>query len=441
MLADLLQGKLSGDPDLRVTGFATDSGGGKPGDLFLAIKGARVDGHEFVAEALRTGAVAAVVERPVDGPHILVENLVDALARMGSTLRSGFDGPVIAITGSAGKTTTKEFVAAALSPLGSVLKSEGNRNTEYTSPLLWMDLEPDHRAVVVEMAMRGFGQIRHLAEFTRPTDALITNIGYSHLEQVGSREGIADAKGELLETLPENGVAILWHEDEFLERLSKKTKAKVRTFGYDPGADCLITSYRALDWDACEVGGTLDGIPWEARLPAVGKHIGLNAAAAVLTVAGLGVAPQEAAEALKGARIPPMRMEIVEHRGARVLLDTYNASPPSMIAAIETLSDLPATGRRRAVIGEMRELGDHREAAHRLVGQALAQNGLDEVILFGEPVHFVREAAMEAGMEASHIGIADSIDDVRAFLDRTEPGDAILIKGSRALELERALKP
>jgi UDP-N-acetylmuramoyl-tripeptide--D-alanyl-D-alanine ligase len=438
-LALLLGGDLKGDPADVATGFATDNQGVHPGDVFLAIRGARVDGHDFVADALRSGAVTAIVERTVEGSHILVPNLVEALARMAGTFRDAFEGPVVGITGSAGKTTTKEFVAAALSPLGPVLKNEGNRNTEYTSPLLWSDLLPEHRAVVVEMAMRGFGQIRHLASFTRPTVGLVTNIGFAHLEQVGSREGVADAKGELLEALPSEGTAVLWQEDDFLERLRTKSKARVRTFGYDSAADCSITSYQALDWDACVVSGTVDSQNWEARVPAVGRHIGLNAAAAVLTAVSLGVAPQEAASALAQAKLPPMRMEIVEYRGARVLLDTYNASPPSMVAAIETLSQLPTIGRRRAVIGEMRELGEHQESAHRRVGRALAENGVDEVILFGAPVGFVREEAIASGLPESRISVAESIDDVRAFLERGAPGDAVLIKGSRALELERAL--
>lgn len=438
-LAEWLGAELHGDPATVVTGFATDSGSVQPGDLFLAFKGARVDGHQFVPQALASGAAAALVSSPVDGVHLLVPNVLTALARMASHLRDGFTGPVVAITGSAGKTTTKEFVATALSPLGPILKTEGNRNSEYTSPLLWTDLEPAHRAVVVEMAMRGFGQIRHLASFSRPTVGVVTNVGFAHLEMVGSREGIADAKGELLEALPDDGTALLWYEDDFRDRLAAKTKAKVRTFGFSPAADCRITRYRVLDWDACSVQGELDGEAWEARLPAVGRHMGLNAAAAVLAAQTCGVSPQVAAEALANVALPPMRMQVVDRGGVRILLDNYNASPPSMIAALETLGELPTAGRRLAVIGEMRELGDHREAAHRSVGRALAKANVDDAILLGDSSEFIREEALRGGMPSTRISIASGIEEIREFLDRAAPGDAVLVKGSRALELERAL--
>ncbi|HEY0867714.1 MAG TPA: UDP-N-acetylmuramoyl-tripeptide--D-alanyl-D-alanine ligase, partial [Fimbriimonas sp.] len=219
------------EPEAEVTGFATDSREVDPGDLFLAIRGANVDGHDFARKATNEGAVATLAERDVPGPHILVDDVVQALARLARHYRDSFLGPVVGITGSAGKTTTKEFAAAALSPLGPVLKSEGNRNTEFTSPLVWTELTPDHRAAVIEMGMRGFGQIAHLASFSQPTIGVITNIGYSHGEMVGGREGIAKAKGELLDALPKEGWAVLWQDDPFLESLAMKAP-RLRTFGF-----------------------------------------------------------------------------------------------------------------------------------------------------------------------------------------------------------------
>jgi UDP-N-acetylmuramoyl-tripeptide--D-alanyl-D-alanine ligase len=442
-LLDLAQ-RLGADPqvpgDAAVTGFATDSNAVREGDLFLAIHGSRVDGHDYVVQARERGAVASVVERPVDTYHLRVENLVDALANMALSYRRRFDGPVIGITGSAGKTTTKEFVAAALSPLGSILKNAGNRNTEYTSPLVWAELEADHMAAVIEMAMRGFGQIRHLASFSQPTVGIVTNIGYSHMEQVGDRMGIVQAKGELLEALPEGGMAILWQEDEFLEPLrAKAPQARVRTFGFSEGADCRILRYDPIDWTSCAVYGEVEGQAWEARLPAVGRHIALNAAAAVLAATECGVHPTVAGVALALASLPPMRMEVVERNGAKILLDTYNAAPPSVLAAIQTLAELPVDGRRRAVIGEMRELGEHADEAHRAIGRALAEQGIQDAIFFGGPTVHALQAALNAGADAAHYTQAQSLDDVRAFLNQSEPGDAVLVKGSRALELERAL--
>jgi UDP-N-acetylmuramoyl-tripeptide--D-alanyl-D-alanine ligase len=435
-LATLTGGTLHG-PNAPVTGFATDSSGVHPGSVFLAIKGARVDGHDFVSAALERGASGTLAERPVLGSYILVPNLVDALAKMASTFRERFQGPVVGITGSAGKTTTKEFVAAALSPIGDILKTEGNRNTEYTAPLLWTELAPEHRAVVVEMSMRGFGQVAHLASFSEPTIGLVTNIGYSHLEMVGSRHGIAVAKAELLEALPDSGTAILWQSDDFLDFLKERAGArKVLTFGDVGSADCYISEYRPISWQESEVGGRCLGEFWSARLPAVGRHIALNAAAALLVASVAGVSVSEAASGLESSTLPPMRMQVVSYRGATVLLDTYNASPPSTIAAIETLAELPVEGQRLAVIGEMKELGDHAEDAHRQVGRALANHGLDRILFVGDLTKYCLE---ELDDPASAM-LARSPDDVRKFLSSAQPGDAVLVKGSRALELEKALE-
>jgi UDP-N-acetylmuramoyl-tripeptide--D-alanyl-D-alanine ligase len=341
------------------------------------------------------------------------------------------------VTGSAGKTTTKEFIAAGLRPLGKVLKTTGNRNTEYTSPLLWGDLEADTQVVVVEMAMRGFGQIAHLAAFSRPSIGVVTNIGYGHLEQVESRDGIARAKGELIEALPQNGVAILWAEDDYLNRLRGIAGRRlVKTFGFSEEADCRVVEYHA-EGAISRVRGLCDGQPWSATLPVIGRHIATNAAAAVLTCYLCGVEPDQAANELATATLPKMRMEVRDFNGGSLLIDTYNASPPAMIAAIEALAEMPVTGRRFAVIGEMKELGDASERLHREVGKALGV--IDAVIFYGEPMtKFAREEALRAGLNDALV--AESIDDVRNFLRYVGEGDAVLIKGSRALELERALE-
>ena len=420
-------------------GFALDNREVKPGDLFLAIKGERVDGHDFVPKALAAGAVGALVERPVDGPHILVPNLVEALARFARGKREEFFGPVIGITGSAGKTSTKEFVAAALSPLGPILKNTGNRNTEYTSPLVWAELEPTHRAAVIEMSMRGFGQVAHLAAFSEPNIGVVTNIGHAHAEMVGSREGIARAKSELLEALPPTGNAILWAEDEFLDFMKSRSRAPVVTFGFSAEADSRVLKYEPLSWTECRVEGVLKGRAWTATLTSVGRHMALNAAAAVLTAHCTGVPVQEAADALKGAVLPPMRMEVRDLHGATVVIDSYNASPPSMIAAIETLAEIPAKGRKMAVIGEMRELGEQSWEGHRTVGLALARSGIDEVILVGPATESTRDACWSSGFR--NVRVVASKDEVTEFLRSVRPGDVVLIKGSRALELEAALTP
>ncbi len=446
-LCNLFGGELvDTDPNDIVTSFALDSREVSKGALFCAIKGSRVDGHDFVAGALASGAVCCLVEHPVPGPHLLVKSIESALASAASKIRSSFAGPVIGITGSNGKTSAKEFTAAVLSPLGLVAKSAGNRNTEFSSPLLWLEQDIQScKAVVVELAMRGLHQIQHLSKFTRPTVAIITMIGTSHAEMVGSREGIAQAKSEILGPyeggeFPE--VAILWQEDDFNSFLRNKVapSTKVRTFGFGFDAECQVLGYRTLGWDRCIVRGKLDGESFEAELPTIGRHQALNAAAAVLAAHSIGVSVNDASAHLQNAQLPPMRMEVRQLNGATVLVDTYNASPDSTVAAIKTLSELACDGNRFAVIGEMRELGDFAETGHRMVGKAIAVSPIERVVLLGSLAEWVKSEALYSGYPASQISIVQDLHGVRDFLDRLSPGDLVLLKGSRALELEKALE-
>ncbi|RYG49752.1 UDP-N-acetylmuramoyl-tripeptide--D-alanyl-D-alanine ligase [bacterium] len=427
-LANLMGGSLVG-ADTEITGFATDSREGGPGKAFLAIRGANVDGHDFVS---RANASVSVVERPVEGPYILVPNLVDALARMAGALRHGFAGPVIAVTGSAGKTTTKEMIAAALSPLGPVLSTVGNRNSEFTSPLLWTDLTPETRAVVVEMGMRGFGQISHLTRFTRPTLAVVTNIGWSHLEQTGDRDGIARAKSEIFEGVGPDGLCVWWAEDEFSDTLAAAAGTRPSsTFGMSSG-DSQVTRYKMRSWTEAVTEGVTDGESWSLTLPAIGRHIALNAAAAILISKRSGVSVGDAALAVAKTLLPPMRMEVREVDGVTLLLDTYNAAPNSMLAAIDTLAEAPVSGRRRAVLGEMRELGAFAESAHLEIGRHLRDAGIEDACFFGGTAE-IYQKGFGGGQ------LATDIDEVREFVAEARPGDAVLLKGSRALALERAL--
>lgn len=485
-LAERLGGELSGtatpNRQSEITGFATDSRDVMPGDLFIAIRGAQVDGHAYVEDAFKKGAVAALVERPISGPYIQVYSVVAALARMARSFRDEFDGPVIGITGSAGKSSCKEFLASALAPLGRVLKTEGNRNTEYTAPLMWAELREEGRgardegcapstfdpqpftAVVVEMGMRGRGQIAHLASFSKPTIAVITNIGVSHLSELGSRVAIARAKAEILEALPEDGIAILWAEDDYLALLTDialrapgGSSRRIMTFGFSEAADARIVSYRATGWESAEIEIAYEGNAYRATLPVVGRHQALNAAAGFLGAVSAGVPPSIAAQGLANAKLPPMRMAIRERGDVTYVLDMYNASPPSVIAALETVRDVlnspsPLCGEGAAgcgpfiaVLGEMRELGEHTEQGHRDVGEALVQFGVDRAILLAanvgtnHPTATIREAAVDAGMPASKIEVVSSHEEVKALLTETKGPAVVLVKGSRGVELERTL--
>ncbi|MCB0825663.1 MAG: UDP-N-acetylmuramoyl-tripeptide--D-alanyl-D-alanine ligase [Armatimonadetes bacterium] len=441
-LAQRLGGQLvgvAGNQEFRH--FATDNRQIQQGDVFLCIAGANVDGHNFAESAMAAGASACIAERTVNAPHIFVENLVDALGNFGRSLRRDFDGPVIGLTGSHGKTTTKEFVAAALSPLGPVLKNEGNRNSEYTSPLLWHDRVPGMKSAVVEMGMRGFDQITHLAKVHEPNIGLITVIGTAHIEKVGSREGISKAKAELFDALPCDGTAIFWHEDDYARDLRSHVKGRGLTFGFSPEADSQVLGYRMLGWTACQIRGRVGSETYEVELPVTGRHQALNVASAILTAHVAGVSVSDAAAALPTAHIPPLRMEVRKWNGATILVDTYNASPDSTIAALKTLLEGEASGRRLAILGEMKELGDFTEAGHRMVGKALVGTDLDHVFFTGGAMDIAAETALAGGFPASRMIRRPSVnlDEIREFLSSVCEGDVVLIKGSRALGLEKAL--
>ena len=435
-------GRCGGDSigfeaDAVLSGFALDNREVSSGDMFIAIRGARFDGHDVAEAAISAGAVGALVERRIAGPHVLVQSVVDALAQLGRSVRAEFAGPVVGVTGSNGKTATKEFVAACLGAKGKVLKSAGNRNTEFTSPLLWSELDPAVWAVVVEMAMRGPGQIAHLTSIAQPTIAIVTMVGTAHAEMVGSREGIARAKAEILQ---EGAAAVLWSEDDFYAFLKDHATGTVHTFGFSPESELRVLGYRPLSWNRCVVRYQWEGRTAEAELATVGRHQALNAGAAVLASVLAGVDFDSAAEQLFKAQLPPMRMEAISVHGATVLLDNYNASPDSTVAAIRTLAELPCEGKRFAVIGEMRELGEFSETGHRQVGRALAEAPFDGIMLYGNETRFIHSEAIRAGYPEFRLAEAANLHDIAAFLNQLQPKDVALIKGSRALELERALE-
>jgi UDP-N-acetylmuramoyl-tripeptide--D-alanyl-D-alanine ligase len=428
--------------DAKVLRVTFDSRDVRAGDLYVAVRGANVDGHVFCESALASGAVACLVERAIDGPRILVADVVQALARFGATFRDQFQGQVVGVTGSAGKTTTKELIAAALSPLGPIIKTEGNRNSEFTSPLVWVEGPADAKAAVIEMGMRGFGQIAHLASFQKPTIGVIVNIGWSHIEMVGNRDGIATAKGELFEALPADGVAILNAEEDenYTEVLAGKFAGRKRTFGLaGSGADLEIEDYQPLSWSECAFVAKLGDERHPVRLGFVGSALARNAAAALLVSVECGVPFADACRAIQTVKLPPMRMEVREFNGATVILDAYNAAPNSVISALESFRALCPTGRRVAILGEMRELGIDEERGHRIVGKALVEAGIDRAITLGEPTKWIVDEAKAHGM--ADIRQAGDIDEVKAFLRTVSPGDTVLIKGSRAVALERALEP
>jgi UDP-N-acetylmuramoyl-tripeptide--D-alanyl-D-alanine ligase len=425
----------------EVTRVTSDTRAEVAGSLFFALKGETMDGHDYAAEALAKGAAAIVVDHPLpeaSGTQLVVEDTTVALGDLARWYRDRFDLPVVGVTGSVGKTSTKEMIAHVLRARFTVLSSEKNFNNEFGVPRTLFELSPAHTAAVIEMGMRGAGQIARLAEIARPTVGVVTNIGLSHVELLGSRENIARAKGELLEALGPGGTAVLPADDDFAVLLRELAgEARVVTFGASECADFQVTDLSFSDEGQPRF--RVNGHP--VRLGVFGVHHAVNAAAACATAHALGMGLEETATALEAFRAPAMRMET--ERGANgclILNDAYNAAPDSMRAALETLRML-ANGRRAvAVLGDMKELGTHAEEAHRLVGRLAAESGVGLLIAVGELSRKTIEEAVRAGLPSDGFRLYTETDEaVHQAPGLVRPEDAVLVKGSRAMGLEKVV--
>ncbi len=423
-----LSGRLAAGPaGARFGTFHTDSREVQEGGLFFALRGAEMDGHAFVGDAARRGAAGVVVERPVEAPGavvIVVDDTWRALYDLAAWVRERVAPLVVGVTGSNGKTSTKEMAAAVLGARFPVLKSEGNLNTETGLPLTILRLESEHRVAVLEMGMQGPGEIARLASLARPTVGVITGIGTVHAEYFADgRQGIARAKGELIQALPEDGLAILNQDDPFFASLAELSKAPVVGFGLERG-ELLGEGYRALpDGGSCfEVAGV------EVRLRLAGRHQARNALAAMAVGRFAGVPLPEAAAALAEVSVEHRLQERRTSEGYVIVDDAYNASPESMLAAFEVLHERPGTGRLLAVLGEMRELGSLAPEAHRSVGRRAAEV-FDRVAVvdIGEG----RTLAEAAGAEL----LPDRAAAARWVRSTARPGDRVLLKASHGVAL------
>ena len=454
-------------PDVEICSAVVDSRLVTPGALFVALPGERCDGHDFVGQAIEKGAVAVIAERVPDArctvlaagelagklaawePGVaacfVVPDSLAALQQLAAFWRRQHDVRVLGITGSVGKTTSKEVIAAVLEQRYKTLKSEGNYNNEIGLPLTLLHLTAKHEQVVLEMGMYDLGEIALLAEIALPQVGVVTNVGPTHLERLGTMERIAQAKTELPRALPpagQGGVAILNSDDPLVRAMAEETQARVFTYGLDPGADLWA--------DEIESEG-LEGIRFRlhhgreaiyARLPMLGRHsvhTGLRAAAVGL-VEGLAWA-----EILAGLRDQSAQIRLVAvpgPAGSTILDDTYNSSPASCIAALTVLSELagPERDRRKiAVLGDMYELGSYEEEAHKLVGRR-ARNVADLLVTVGHLGQTIGEEALRAGMPAGSVHMVESNDQATELLltliESAPSGDVILVKGSRGLAME-----
>ncbi len=442
-VADMTGGALTGSGSRTVRRISKDTRTLVPGDLYLALRGEAHDGNLYARAAIEKGAAAAILDRPdaagdlpQDFPVIIVPDALAALHRMASAWRDRLAIKVACITGSSGKTSTKEFTAAVLSVRYRVTKTEGNLNNHIGLPLSILAASSADDAAVWELGMNHAGEIAPLADLARPDLGIITNIGVAHIEYLGSREGIAAEKGALLAALGPNASAVLPNEDDFADYLATRTKARVIRAGLEGGQ--VMATNISMDVDGCRFTICADGEFLPAYLPAPGVHMVKNALLAAATGLEFGLSLEECVEGLATARLTGGRLTRKTIREVTVLDDTYNANPDSMKAALATLAALPGKGKRVAVLGRMGELGEHAEEGYRTVGTTAA-NTVQTLIAVGPETAPLKEAARSGGMSDLHT--VDSPEEAAALLKQIlGPGDIVLVKGSRAARMERVIQ-
>ncbi len=449
-VAKAVGGSIVGEPvdERPLSSVVVDSRQVTPGSLFVALRGQKHDGHDFVLDAFVKGARSALVERLPDEaaspasagplPLIQVSDTLTALQTLASYWRQQLGVPVVGVTGSVGKTTTKEVVAGLLEHRFQVLKSEGNLNTEVGLPLTLLKATPRHQVIVLEMGMYALGDIRALARIAKPNVGIVTNVGPTHLERMGSVERIAEAKGELVEELPEQGLAVLNFDDQRVRAMASRTMAEVTYYGLDPQAgfwadDVQGRGLQGIEFDLRHEDGWV-----HVRMPLLGLHSVHAAVAAAAVGHHLGMALEEIAAGLH--EVSPSLRLIVEAglNGSTVIDDSYNASPASTLAALNLLAELD--GRKVAVLGDMLELGPFAEEGHQMVGRRAAD--VADILIAVGPLGFgIGQEALTSGKSPETVFLAETNDEaIQQLKTVLRPGDCVLVKGSRGVRMEEIVE-
>lgn len=440
-IAQVTAGRLSpAGARVTVTGISTDSRSVCPGELFVPLRGEKFDGHDFLTQAVRRGAAACLSEDVIAGfpvPVIQVADTLQALGDLAAAFRRDFSGPVVAVTGSSGKTTTKEMLASILSGTAPGLKTEGNFNNLVGLPLTLFRLAPEHRWAVLEMGMSARGEIARLAEIALPDVGIITNVGPAHLETLHGLDGVARAKGELFAALKAGGTAVINADDERVAQLPVANGVRRLLFGFSASAEIRAEEV-AVAGAAVSFRLVLPEGTWPVTLAVAGRHNVYNALAAAAAAAALMVPAGAIVHGLQTFRGGRGRMELVDLGNGTILIeDTYNANPLSVRAALTALDEMGGSGRRIAVLGDMLELGAEAAELHRQIGAEAAQR-CDFLILLGGMAGETAAGARQQGMAADRVQIVSShveaADRLRSLL---RPGDRLLVKGSRGMRMEK----
>ncbi|HVZ19400.1 MAG TPA: UDP-N-acetylmuramoyl-tripeptide--D-alanyl-D-alanine ligase [Terriglobales bacterium] len=440
-IADYISATGEFDGSRIATGYSIDSRTISEGQLFCAIKGDRFDAHDFVADVMKRGAAAAIVSRArlhefADKQNLLaVDDPLIALQTLARSVRRQWGKTVIGVTGSAGKTTTKEAIAQVLSTRYNVLKSEGNFNNHIGLPLQLLRIQPETEFYVSEMGMNHAGEIAALAKIAEPDIGVVTMVAPVHLEFFDSIAGIAKAKEELIDALPEDGVAVLNADDPFVSKFGTNRENRV-TFGLGPTADIRAVNIVEHGSDGVEFDVVAEKHKTHFRLPLVGKHNIYNALAAIVVGTGYGLGLDLPAEALASLRPSDKRGQLVEIGGATVINDCYNSTPKALESMVDALMGMPAD-RHIVVAGEMLELGSAGEELHRECGRYMAERGVSQLIGVRGLAKPMVEAARQAGLKAEFFATPEEAGEWLAA--NVVKSDAVLLKASRGVKLEKAI--
>ncbi len=438
----------------EITSIVTDSREAEPGSLFVAIKGERFDGHDYIAQAIKNGAAAVIADRIPEGLDdeatsriLLAKNTVEALGRVAAAYKAKIKPKTVAVTGSVGKTTTKEFVYAVAASKHIAHKTTGNFNNEIGMPLSVLDMPETTQVCVLEMGMSGLGEISRMTATAKPDIALVTNIGNSHIENLGSRENICRAKLEIVEGVPENGHVILNADEPMLfAQKGKISQNLIFVSLKNPQAD-----YRALNIREYEDSTEFDlvagrRVVTNVRIPTIGIHNVYDATYAFVVGILLGMDDDEIKRGLMSFKNTGMRQNIYECGGVTIIEDCYNAGPESMKAAVEVLARIAEKNgcRSVAVLGDMLELGDYSKKLHVDVGALVAQRGISNLVTFGHEAENIALGAINNALKAEKISVNTDTDHpeaaARTVFSLVKPGDAVLFKASRAVRLERVIE-
>ncbi|MBR5157686.1 MAG: UDP-N-acetylmuramoyl-tripeptide--D-alanyl-D-alanine ligase [Clostridia bacterium] len=431
---------LSGNANIEITDIVTDSRKITKDCLFVPLVGERFDGHDFIEKAIALGAVATFTSKNIkcDDKSVTVIRVNDTLAALRQTAqyyRSLFDINVVGLTGSVGKTTTKEMVAQVLSQKMNTLKTEGNFNNEIGLPLTVFRLDNSHECAVLEMGMSGFGEIQRLSSVAKPDLAMITNIGMSHIELLGSQENIYKAKSEIFNNVKKGGTVIINGDDPILKKHKDEIEHKTYTVGKNAGCDALATDIK-VSAESVSFKFSGFGKSFDVKLNIPGEHNVYNALFAITTGIHFGVSDNDIIRALAEFRPANMRMDTISHNGYTIINDCYNAAPDSMNAALKVLGAY--SGKKIAVLGDIACLGEYSYEAHKGVGASVVLNKIDELLTVGAQAKFIAQGAFESGMDSSKIHSYDTAEELNSRLSSVlEKGCYVLVKASRVMELEK----